>query len=153
MRLMMSSSILLAAGLALAVPAMAQPPADTGAPTVVSSQPVPDTAREAPGIPGPEAVNPAPGAPGPYVGAGRQGFYDVDTRIASITQGVQSLPGSQRRRAAAQLKAIRAEEATQKARHGQLRDWDRENLNAKMDRMVQQFPSLSASASAAPPMQ
>ena len=121
----------------------------------MSSQPVPDTAQEAPGLAGADAVNPAPGAHGPYIGAGRQGFYDVDQRIAAVSQQVQSLPPGQRRRAAAQLRDIKAEEATQRSRHGELRDWDRENLNAKLDRLAQQLPSLASNAGdqGAPPAQ
>ena len=145
MRPLMSSCLVLAAGLALAVPAMAQPD-----PGMVSSQPVPDTSQEAPGIPGPQAVNPAPGATGAYIGAGRQGFYDVDARIAAVTQAAQSLPGGQRRAAMAQLHGIRSEEATQKARHGELRDWDRENLNARLDKLTQQFPGLGNAGPGAP---
>ena len=57
---MLCRSALLAAGLAFAAPALAQPAAYGGA-AVVASQPSPDTAQEAPGIPGPDAVNPAPG--------------------------------------------------------------------------------------------
>ena len=141
-----STSIVLAtASLALAAPALAQPGSGMDASTV-ASQPVPDTAREAPGIPGPDAVNPAPGMHGPYVGAGEHGFYDVDARIASVTQRVQQLPPSRRHSASAQLRQIKAEEATQRARHGELRDWDRESLNDKLDKLVQQFPSLKADA-------
>ena len=123
-----------AAGLAFDATALAQPVGDQG-PATVASEPVPDTAREAPGVPGADAVNPAPGAHGPYIGAGRQGFYDVDQRIAAVSQQIQGLPAAQRRRAAAQLRDIRSEEATQRARHGELRD-----------RLNQQFPSLGASA-------
>ena len=150
------TSLVLAASVALAVPAMAQPVGDLGAP-VVASQPVPDTSREAPGIPGSEAVNPAPGAHGPYVGAGRQAFYDIDQRIALMTRQIQiqSLPGVQRRSATAQLRQIEAEETTQKARHSELRDWDRESLNGKLDKLTRQFPSLQANGGdqAPPPAQ
>ena len=144
MRTLLSSSLILAAGLAFGVPVSAQPMGDQG--PVMSSQPVPDTGRESPGIPGPEAVNPAPGATGAYVGAGPQGFYDVDARIAAVAGRVQSLPPGQRRRASAQIHQIRGEEATQRARHGDLRDWDRENLTQKLDQLVQQFPDLRADA-------
>ncbi len=154
MKLVLCSSVVLAAGLAFAAPALAQPSVGGGE-TTVSSQPVPDTAREAPGIPGPDAVNPAPGMHGPYIGAGEHNFYDVDARIASVTERAQQLPPSQRRSASAQLRQIRSEEATQKARHGQLRDWDRESLNDKLDKLVQQFPTLRADSGSnmAPPAQ
>jgi hypothetical protein len=123
------------------------PPVDTGtAPppaSVTASRPVPDTAAASPGIPGPASVNPAPGAAGPYVGHGPHAFYDVDQRIADVTQRSAALPTAQRRDAEARLKAIRAEEATQKQRHGELRDWDRENLNYKLDQLAQKYPSLA----------
>ena len=143
-----TSIVLVAASLALAAPVFAQPTGGAGE-TTVASQPVPDTAREAPGIPGPDAVNPAPGMHGPYVGAGRHNFYDVDARIAAVSQRVQQLSPGQRRSAKAQLRQIKSEEATQRARHGDLRDWDRENLNDKLDKLVQQFPSLQADAGSA----
>lgn len=111
--------------------------------SVTASRPVPDTTATSPGIPGPQSVNPAPGAPGPYVGHGPHAFYDVDTRIANVTQRAASLPPAQRRDAEAALKSIRAEEATQKQRHGELRDWDRENLNYKLDQLAQKYPSLA----------
>ena len=95
------------------------------------------------GIPGAEAVNPAPGATDPYVGAGRTGFYDVDARIAGMANRIGGLPARQRRLAKSQIAQIRSEEATQRARHGgDLRDWDPENLNAKLDSLVQHFPLL-----------
>ncbi len=150
MRPLLSTSIIFAAGLALSGAAGAQP---YGGPrgAVVSSQPVPDTSRESAGIPGPDAVNPAPGARGPYVGAGRHHFYDVDARISNVSGRIQSLPRGEQRQAMAQIHRIRSEEATQRARHGNLRDWDRENLNHKLDNLVQQFPSLAVNDDQGPP--
>ena len=143
MKTLLSSATILAAGLALGAPVAAQPMGDPG-PPVTASQPVPDSGT--PGIPGPDAVNPAPGARGPYVGAGPQGFYDVDARLAAVASRVSSLPPAQRRRAGAQIRQIRAEEAAQRSRHGELRDWDRENMTQKLDQLVQQFPMLKADA-------
>ena len=111
-----------------------------GGATGASAQPGGDAGS--PGIPGPEAVNPAPGATGAYVGAGPQAFYDVDARIAAVADRIQALPPAQRRRAGTALHQIRAEEATQRARHGELRDWDRESLNTKLDSLVAQFQGL-----------
>ncbi len=145
MRPLSSCATILAAGLALATASAAQPMGDPGS-SVVASQPVPD-GGEGTGIPGPEAVNPAPGATGPYVGAGPQGFYDVDARLAAVTSRVSALSPAQRRRATAAIHQIRAEEATQRARHGgELRDWDRENMTQKLDQLVQQFPALRTDA-------
>ncbi len=143
MRPLLSPALILAAGLAFAGSALAQPMGDPG-PPVTASPPIPDAAQGSPGIQGPDAVNPAPGATGPYVGAGREGFYDVDARLAAVGGRVAALPAAQRRRASAQIRQIRAEEATQRARHGgELRDWDRENMTQKLDQLVQQFPALS----------
>ena len=144
MRALLSSATILAAGLTFSAPAAAQPIGDPGGP-VIASQPVPDSGSR--GIAGPDAVNPAPGATGPYVGAGAQGFYDVDARLAAVAGRISSLPPAQRRRAGAQIHQIRAEEATQRARHGgELRDWDRENMTQRLDQLVQQFPMLRADA-------
>lgn len=121
----------------------AQPGSDTSSSTV-SSQPVPDTAAQAAGVPSDQAVNPAPGARGPYVGDGANAFYDVDARISAVGQEITALPSSQRRKAASALKSIKAEEATQIHRHGELRDWDRENLNHRLDQLAQQYPILGA---------
>ncbi len=134
--------IVIASALAMSGAASAQP---FGATTdVVASQPSPDTSRESPGVPGPDAVNPAPGARGPYIGAGPTGFYDVDARIAAIAGRIGQMPARQRSGAKDQIREIRGEEATQRARHGDLRDWDRENLNAKLDKLVARYPVLSS---------
>ncbi len=135
-----------AAAPAGAPPSGAMAPNGGGAPppsSVTASRPVPDTSAASAGIPGPQSVNPAPGAAGPYVGHGPHAFYDVDQRIADVTQRAASLPAAQRRQAETALKSIRGEEATQKQRHGELRDWDRENLNYKLDQLAQKFPSLA----------
>jgi hypothetical protein len=151
MRPLLSTSLMVLAGMAaMSTPALAQPAPDTPA-GATTSQPVPDTAQASPGIPGPEAVNPAPGSHGPYVGAGKQGFYDVDQRIASVGQQIGSLPASQRRQAASKLKAIKSEEAFKRSKYGELRDWDREHLTVMLDQLTQQFPALSASADGAGP--
>jgi hypothetical protein len=132
----------LAAGSAALAQDMAPPPG-TPANPVVSSPAYPYTGGGSPGVTGPDSVNPAPGAPGPYVGAGRQGFYDVDQRIASVSGRIASLPAGQRHRAMVAIRGVKSEEATQRARHGgQLRDWDRENLNHKLDAMMQTYPGL-----------
>ena len=56
-------------------------------------------------------------------------FRDVDQRIAALeTQMAGNRPGL------AKLHAIKSEEAMRRARHGgELRDWDRELLNKKLD--------------------
>jgi hypothetical protein len=148
MKLTLISTLTAVAALAAGATALAQDmPPSPGAPgnPVVSSPDYPHTGGGSPGVPGPEAVNPAPGATGPYVGAGRHGFYDVDQRIADVSNRIASLSPGQRQRAMIAMRGIKSEEATQRARHGgDLRDWDRENLNHKLDMLVQQYPGLGA---------
>jgi hypothetical protein len=142
---------LILASTLLAAPAFAQPATSDGGAInggAVASQPVPDTAATSPGLPSDQSVNPAPGAAGPYVGDGRKNFYDVDARIADVQQKIASLPASQRHKAMAGLKSIKSEEATQRARHGELRDWDRENLNHRLDQLAQAYPALASDRAA-----
>lgn len=88
-------------------------------------------------------TDPAPGAVRPYVGAGKQRFYDVDERIDRTEQRLAALPASQRKRAYAEMRAIRAEERTQRGKHGGvLRDWDREHLTQRLDALVSRYPAL-----------
>ena len=85
------------------------------------------------GVTSAQAVDPAPGAPGPYVGHSENVFYDVQARIDRVQQRIDGLPGAKKTRANKQLASIKAELATQKARHGSVRDWDRENINKRLD--------------------
>lgn len=90
-----------------------------------------------PGIDSANAVNPAPGAGDhPYVGHSENAFYNVEQRIDRVEQRAKTqLTGAKQRKAMADIKSIRAELATQKARHGEVRDWDRENLNHRLDQL------------------
>ncbi len=82
---------------------------------------------------------PNPGAPTAYAGASVHGFYDVDQRMVSIEQRIKAM-GRGGARAMAAMRQIRAFEATQKARHGgELRDWDRETINLKLDQLVGRY--------------
>ena len=141
------------AGLMLAAaPALAQqtttstvPPPDVPAPattplgtpatpanTVATTNP--PVGQVGPGIDSAHAVNPAPGAAGPYVGHSENAFYNVQARIDRVEQRAKTqLAGAKQRKAMADLKSIKAELATQEARHGDVRDWDRENLNHRLD--------------------
>ncbi len=112
-------------------------PATAGDTVTFSNPPI---GRTAPGIDSAHAVNPAPGVAGPYQGHGQTAFYDVQARIDRVEQRVKAqLTGARQRLALAKVKSIRAEVATQKARHGgQLRDWDRENLNHRLDQLEAQ---------------
>lgn len=81
-----------------------------------------------------------PHAPGAYAGHGPNAFYDVDARISRMEERTSGMRGPQARRVRAELRAIRGMEATQRQRHGgELRDWDREALNTRLDRLEAQF--------------
>ncbi len=88
-----------------------------------------------PGIDSASAVNPAPGAgEHPYVGHSENAFYNVEQRIARVEERAKTqLTGVKQRQAMAGIRSIRAELATQQARHGDVRDWDREHLNRRLD--------------------
>lgn len=76
-----------------------------------------------------------PGAPNAYAGASPQAFYDVDSRMARIEAQIQAM-GRGGARAMAALRQVKAFEAQQRARHGgELRDWDREAINTRLDRL------------------
>ena len=114
-------------------PAPATAP-DGRAPGSVSTTTNGPTGERGPGIDSARAVNPAPGAgEHPYVGHSENAFYNVEERIARVEQRAQGLRGAQKRRALSGIRSIRAELATQQARHGEVRDWDREHLNKRLD--------------------
>lgn len=81
-------------------------------------------------------VDPAPGAPGPYVGASKQAFYSVEARLAAVEARIGTMTPRAARAARGQLIALKAFEAQQRARHGgELRDWDREAMTARLNRI------------------
>ena len=103
-----------------------------------------------PGLPGPASVDPAPGTGGPYAGHSEHAFYDVDQRISNVQSRIASnLKGAEQKRAMGEIASIKGEEKEQIARHGSLLDWARENLNHRLDTLVQAYPSLQQSANAA----
>jgi hypothetical protein len=80
-----------------------------------------------------------PGANTPYAGTSKQDFYDVDQRMNAIEQQIKAR-GHSGARAMAAMRSIRSFEATQRARHGgQLRDWDREAINVRLDQLVGRY--------------
>ena len=82
---------------------------------------------------------PNPGAPTAFAGASKHGFYDVDQRIASVEQRIKAM-GRSGAGAMAAMRSIHAFEAQQRARHnGELRDWDREAINLKLDQLVGRY--------------
>ncbi len=86
-----------------------------------------------PGVDSAHAVNPAPGAAGPYVGHSENAFYNVEQRIARVQERANGLTSAKKTKALAGIKSVKAELATQQARHGEVRDWDREHLNKRLD--------------------
>lgn len=91
--------------------------------TVTASQPVAN--------PPPQTTSAGPGTADPGYSGALKGpaFLDVDARIAAAQ-------GKGGKRGAAMLRAIKAEAAQRRARHGgELRDWDRELLNKKLDQL------------------
>ena len=99
------------------------------------------------GVTSAQAVDPAPGASGPYVGHSENAFYDVQARIDRVQTRVDALAGARKAQANKQLASIKSELATQKARHGSVRDWDRENINKRLDRLEARY-GLGGSAPA-----
>ena len=94
-----------------------------------------------PGVPNDTAVNPAPGAVRPYLGhPGR--FYDPAERLQAIDGRIGALAPARRRAARADVRRIHAFADGQRARHGDLRDWDRERMTVMMDRLVAVYPEL-----------
>lgn len=109
-----------------ASPSAMAPPAQGMAadPGAIADAPVPN--------PPPRTDSPDPNARADtgYTGdAHGAAFRDIDQRIAALQPRVAG-----HSKAAAQLKAIKSDEAYRRARHGgELRDWDRELLNKKLD--------------------
>lgn len=82
---------------------------------------------------------PDPHAPTAYAGATKQGFYDVEQRMDNVEMRIRSM-GRGGAGAMAAMRQIRAFAAMQKSRHnGELRDWDREAINLKLDQLVGRY--------------
>lgn len=132
----------LAFGTALAVaPALHAQDMSSTPPAPPSEMPPP--AQAMPGEPGVAADAPVPNPPprtdstdpNSHADTGYTGqaygasFRDIDARIAALSGRVGA-----NRKAAAELRSIKSEEAYRRARHGgELRDWDRELLIKKLD--------------------
>jgi hypothetical protein len=142
----LGARLMVLSGVVAVSAAFAQVPKPT--PYAVDGAPVPaqTTLRDiapAPGLPGPASVDPDPGAHGAYAGHSEHTFYDVSGRIAKVEDKISAnLTGAQKNRAMAELNSIKGEERSQIARHGGLLDWARENLNHRLDVLVQAYPAL-----------
>jgi hypothetical protein len=114
--------------------------AQTYAPSLASSDGVSENA----------AVDPAPDAPGPYLRDGESDFYHPMARARALQERIEAASNAGRmtaleaRSAMRDLAEVSAEAKVQIARHGALRDWDRERLNDMMNHLVQQFPVLAS---------
>jgi hypothetical protein len=73
-----------------------------------------------------------PGAPTAYAGASKPDFYSVEDRMADLERRAVG-----HSRAMAMLRQAKAFAAQQRARHGELRDWDREVITMRLDRVEQ----------------
>lgn len=81
---------------------------------------------------------------------GAHDFYHPLVRERALNDRVQAalqsgqLTATQARLAQHDLTRVAAEARTQIARHGDLRDWDRERLNDMMNHVVEHFPALQS---------
>ena len=81
-----------------------------------------------------------PDAPTAYAGVSASAFYSVDQRISDLQQRISTLGGRVRGQAMAALNGVKAFEAMQRSRHnGELRDWDREAINTRLDRLAARY--------------
>ena len=130
----MRTALLAAAALLLPAAAFAQVTNTTAVAVSPSGQPeavATVTASQPVSNPPPQTTSGGPGTADPmYSGALKgQAFLDVDARIAAAQAKVGG-----NRKAMAMLNSIKGEAKVRRARHGgELRDWDREFLNKKLD--------------------
>ncbi len=66
-----------------------------------------------------------------YAGVSRDGFYAVMQQLDAAERQVRRNPRSLR-----EIRSIRAFANQQQARHGELRDWDREAINTRLERVM-----------------
>jgi hypothetical protein len=74
---------------------------------------------------------PDPRAPDAYAGVSKEGFYAVQQQLDAAARQVRG-----DRRAMAEIRSMRAFAAQQFARHGEIRDWDREAINTRLARIL-----------------
>ena len=72
-----------------------------------------------------------PRAPDAYAGMSRDGFYAVQQQLDAASAQVRG-----DRRALAEIRSLRAFAQLQFARHGEIRDWDREEINTRLARIL-----------------
>ena len=81
------------------------------------------------GVPSHGGHDPAPGATGAYVGASKEVFYTIEQRITAAEARARS---TNNRGVLSSLRQLRAFINQQIARHGEIRDWDREAIVARL---------------------
>jgi hypothetical protein len=120
----------------------------SGAPTIALAQT--SSTAPAPGSPGIQAVDPAPNAAGPYLHDGEHDFYHPMVRERALQERIDAaldsgrLTPDQARTATNGLAQVAEEAKIQIARHGTLRDWDRERMNDMMNDLVHRYPALKS---------
>lgn len=72
-----------------------------------------------------------PRAPDAYAGVSKDAFYSVMQQLAAAEQQAGG-----DRRALAEIRSMRAFANQQQARHGEIRDWDREAINTRLARIL-----------------
>lgn len=70
---------------------------------------------------------PDPRAPDAYAGVSKEGFYAVMQQLAAAESQARGRPGALR-----EIRSMRAFASQQQARHGEIRDWDREVINKRL---------------------
>ncbi|OYX29356.1 MAG: hypothetical protein B7Y99_13350 [Caulobacterales bacterium 32-69-10] len=72
-----------------------------------------------------------PRAPDAYAGVSKDGFYAVMQQLDAAERQVRRDP-----RAMREIRSMRAFANQQQARHGEIRDWDREAINTRLARIL-----------------
>jgi hypothetical protein len=72
-----------------------------------------------------------PRAPDAYAGVSKSGFYAVMQQLDDAQRQVRGRPGAMR-----EIRSMRAFANQQQARHGEIRDWDREVINKRLARIL-----------------
>lgn len=83
-----------------------------------------------------------PRAPDAYAGVSKEGFYAVQQQLDAAAQRARGDA-----RAMAEIRSLRAFARQQFARHGEIRDWDREAINTRLSRVL---PAEALTAAPAP---
>jgi hypothetical protein len=68
-----------------------------------------------------------PRAPGAYAGVSKEAFYAVMQQLSAAESQAAGRPGAMR-----EIRSLRAFANQQQARHGEIRDWDRETINKRL---------------------